>query len=294
MNGKYFFGVFVLLMSLLACQGSIPRDTPGSENLTPVSLTQTVSGDDGGSIPEEHLQSQIIIVMDVSGSMAGFVVPNPPPAELRQILDDIYAVENDPEIKQLEDELDAILDQPVIKNADTALAKASYDRLKYIEDDLGVDIFALVVQIRDLLKERGCEDHAANLVVDEPSVNEALFNLQRACRSVTEPDKNDLRDDIAFLDDPHVQELTAAIDEFTIEYREVIRATDYDEISRTLEQLYKDSGYYDLNKELNQWQRPFPATATALAPTQSATAPTTPPPYASAHPPPPQRDPKSV
>ncbi|MDL1920497.1 VWA domain-containing protein [Chloroflexi bacterium CFX5] len=245
---KKILAVFAaLLLASMACQGSI------KETQTPVVPTDQVSINPQTTFtPPSQTPSQIILVMDVSGSMAGYVIPSPPPDELRELLDKIYAIENDPAIKDLEDELDAILEQPAIKEASAKTSEADYERMTHIQNSFGVDLFDLTLHIEEILIKHNCEEYAARYAIDESSVDEALEYLGGRCGEITQDERNEIADRLDFLDDSTVQELTSRRDDLEQRYYDLLDDTQYYEISDQLDALYDESGYYELSGELDE------------------------------------------
>ena len=199
----------------------------------------------------QPLQPQIILVIDVSGSMAEYVIPDPPPDELRELLDKIYAVENLPEITALEDQLDAILEQPEIKAALFRLEEARFVRLKYIQENLGVDLFDRTIAIETLLEPYQCAYLAASLM-DEASVAAAREYAERECANLPSDVKAQIESQIAYLDDSEVSRLYVQVENLSDEYSQLRKATQYDTINSQLNKLYRENNYYDLTGSLDE------------------------------------------
>lgn len=247
MNKKILAFFAALLSVSMACQSSV------KETQTPAVPTDQVSINPQTAFTSPpQTPSQIILVMDVSGSMAGYVIPSPPPDELRELLDNIYAIENDPEIKGLEDEIDAILEQSAIKEADAKTSEADYERMTYIQNTLGVDLFDLTLHIEEILINHDCEEYVARYAIDESSVDEAMEYLDGRCEEITPGEKNEIADRLDFLNDSTVQELTSKRDELERQYYDLLDTTRYYEISDQLNSLYDGSGYYELSDELDE------------------------------------------
>ncbi len=253
MNKKLLIAFAVLLLVSMACQSYAKPKSAEEENETSIISTSQVSINiETTSTPLPKNPSQIILVMDVSGSMAGYVIPSPPPNELRELLDKIYAIENDSEIKNLEDELDAILEQTEIKEADAKMSEADYERMVYIQNNLGVDLFDLTLHIEEILIKHNCEGYLASYIIDESSVDEAIAYLGDRCEEVSQDEKNETANRLGFLNDSKVQELTSKRDDLEQKYYELLDTTQYYEINDQLDTLYENSGYYELSDELSQ------------------------------------------
>ena len=199
----------------------------------------------------EPLPPQIILVMDISGSMSGRVVPNPPPAELRALLDEIYAAENLPEAKSREDQLKAILEQPEIKTASENLAQAKYDRQTYIQDSLGVNLFDAITQINNQLDPYNCEGVGYRLV-DEGSVYDALQYASNSCGDFPSSVRTEVESLVWFLNDTQVQSQQETIQDLNDVYQNLLTQSGYSRISDELEDLYENSGYYSLTNQLDE------------------------------------------
>lgn len=247
MSKKILAFFAALLLASMACQSSV------KETQTPVVPTDQASINPQTTFtPPTQTPSQIILVMDVSGSMAGYVIPSPPPDELRELLDNIYAIENDPSIKELEDEIDAILEQPAIKEAEAKTSQVDYERMTYIQNSLGVDLFDLTLRIEEILITHNCEEYVARYAIDESSANEAMDYLDASCGGITQDEKNEIANRLDFLNDPTVRELTSKRDELDQQYYDLLDTTRYYEISDQLDALYDQSGYYELSGELGE------------------------------------------
>lgn len=253
MNKKLLTAFAVLLLVSIACQSFAKPKSAKEENETSLISTSQVSINlETTSTPPPQNPSQIILVMDVSGSMAGYVIPSPPPNELRELLDKIYAIENDSEIKKLEDELDAILEQPDIKEADAKMSEVDYERMIYIQNNLGIDLFDLTLDIEKVLIKNNCEEYLARSIIDESSVDEAIEYLGNRCEEVSQDEKNEIANRLDFLNDSNVQELTSKRDDLEQKYYDILDTTQYYEINDQLDTLYENSGYYELSDELGK------------------------------------------
>lgn len=253
MNKKLLTVFVVLLLASMACQSfARPKSVKEENEILLFPANQASINLEITSTPLPQNSSQIILVMDVSGSMASYVIPSPPPNELRELLDKIYAVENDTEIKELEDELDAILEQPDIKEANAKMSEADYQRMIYIQNNLGVDLFDLTLDIEKILIKNGCEEYLARYIIDESSMDGAIEYLGNRCEEISQDEKNEIASHLDFLNDSKVQELTSQRDDLEQKYYDLLNATQYDEINDKLDTLYENSGYYELYDELDK------------------------------------------
>lgn len=253
MNKKQLWAITLLLTLTLACQGLSQPVLVESATFPPPSPVVQFSGEPN-STPnaEAQSQSQIILVIDISGSMASYVIPSPPPEELRNLLDDIYAVENDPDIKVLEDQLDAIRERPEIKEAEDKLSQAEYEKAKYIQDALGVDLFDLTLELQEKLIQQTCQEYLVTGIMGADSTEDATNFLENNCSTMPGSEVNEIANMLAFLNNSQVQELASKAQTLDIEYDELIERTNYEGIERNLESLYDNSGYYNLNEELEK------------------------------------------
>lgn len=253
MNKKLLTVFVMLLLVSMACQSLARPKAAGEENKALFAPANQASINlDVTSTPLPQNSSQIILVMDVSGSMASYVIPSPPPNELRELLDKIYAIENDSEIKKLEDELDAILEQSDLKEADAKMSEADYERMVYIQNNLGIDLFDLTLYIENILIKHDCGEYSARYAIDESSVDEAIEYLGNRCEEISQDEKNEITNRLNFLNNSKVQELTSIRDDLEQKYYELRGTTQYSEINKQLNSLYENSGYYELSDELDK------------------------------------------
>jgi len=241
--------IFILLM--LACRIPALPENPGASNMPTLTPTVVLENSSNTQITDSLSKSQIIIVMDISGSMVTRVIPNPPPSQLSNLLTRINEIEDDPEIKKLSDKLKAILEEPDIKDASEKLSVARYERLQYIQDTMGIDLFDLVNNLEEKLLSYNCQDYLATYMVEAASVKDALGYLESNCPSLLKDKRTEIAAQIRFLDNEALLEKVAGIKKLEAAYNQRLDNTDYSQLDKKRSNLYQQKNYSELSQELD-------------------------------------------
>lgn len=220
------------------------------------SSRQTMAGAEpsAGQIPAVDLpQSQLVLVMDVSGSMSAYVMTEAAPEEVQELYDQINRIRNLPEVVALQAEIDAILESPDIKAAGEKRSASEYARITYIQDELGVNLFDWSSSFMQLMQDASCEPEVyPSEVVGQVSVDLAMRVIQDRCESLSDDTSDEIQRLIAFLDDERVQQMQAEIDALRDEYWDLLEAANYSETSMQLQDIYAEHNYYELSAQWNE------------------------------------------
>jgi hypothetical protein len=207
-----------------------------------------------GEAPSAPLaQSQLVLVIDVSGSMDAYVMTEAAPEEIQELHDQLNRIPNLPEVEALQAEIDAILESPDIKAAGEKRSAFEYARITYIQDELGVNLFDWSTSFMQTMDDSSCEPEVyPSEVLGQESVDHAMSVIQYRCESLSEDTLDDIQHGIAFLDDERVQEMQAEIDALRDEYWDLLEAANYNETSMQLQDIYAEHDYYELSAQWNE------------------------------------------
>jgi uncharacterized protein YegL len=207
------------------------------------------------SSTQEATTPQVILVLDVSGSMSAYVFPEELPEELATLIAQVDAIEDDPEYVRLIQQMDAITEDPEV----VEVYRSWGDAEVAIEDwllDHDFEPYDLISEVDALLEEYGCPDQWGwNIVSDANDAEDVDQYMYYACDyegvTLSEEQRQAIRDLVPYTGDPEYQALQAEEENLYSAYGEALSAKGYDELSDQLYQLRNEQSYWDLQDEID-------------------------------------------
>ncbi len=213
-----------------------------------------VYAQEGGPAEDDPSEEiiQIVLVLDVSQSMEALVPFGEFPAELKDILDKIDAIENDEELNEIKEQLNAIVEDPEVVNArqvwqDTISALDAW----FSENDYGESQAAVMAPIANALRELGCDTSYARWIASALTYTEVNYWIDQACPDVeyTAQDQQDIQNLVLYLGDPGyttLQETSTAAYEA---YFDILEARNYNDLIQQREDILANANYEALLEE---------------------------------------------
>ncbi|MEW6718389.1 MAG: hypothetical protein AB1345_12930 [Chloroflexota bacterium] len=195
--------------------------------------------------PEQVIQ--IVLVLDVSGSMETKVLSGELPAELLALLDQINRVENDADYLRLKAEREAIESDPEVVAAKKAWddSISELDRW-FAEKGYANSLNAKIEEVRNALDALGCDVYLAYAFAAASSSADFRYLFDYACpQGITSEGRQTIIDLVPYVDDPEYQELQQAMDAAFTVYDELLEASNYTELGIQIDELLEDLNYYD-------------------------------------------------
>lgn len=197
---------------------------------------------------------QIVLVLDVSGSMGTAVYTGLVPEDLLTLLLRMDELNNDPQYLGLIDDVEEAENDPAVVEAKAAADEALEELQAWITRDQGVSFRGKRTMITSILVDAGCEGNAAQVIMTASASDKVEFHVDWDCPiGLTTPELvSEIADHVPYLDDPEYQELRDAWQAALLDYDAVLETSGYNSLSQQLEN-YKTSGVYkQVQDEIDQ------------------------------------------
>ncbi len=204
---------------------------------------------------------QIVVVLDVSGSMEDFVFSEEIPAEIRDVIDQIadledqlLAIEADPQLAALEDQIDQAESDPDLVAAEEAFDAASLATRTWLSDQgFGDGLADVYTAVQEGLAELGCNEWLMANIVKSADFEEVDTWLDVACPGVdlSEEQRQSIYDLVPFIDDAEYQALNAAEGQTFAAFDALRIALGISELDLQAFQLREQLGYFDIQDQVN-------------------------------------------
>lgn len=197
---------------------------------------------------------QIVLVLDVSGSMGTAVYTGLVPEDLLTLLLRMDELNNDPQYLGLIDDVEEAENDPAVVEAKAAADEALEELQAWITRDQGVSFRGKRTMITSILVDAGCEGNAAQVIMTASASDKVEFHVDWDCPiGLTTPELvSEIADHVPYLDDPEYQELRDAWQAALLDYDAALETSGYNSLSQQLEN-YKTSGVYkQVQDEIDQ------------------------------------------
>lgn len=197
---------------------------------------------------------QIVLVLDVSGSMDTEVFTGIVPEDLLSLLLRRGEIESDPEFQRLQEQV-----QEAEENPEIAAAKAEWEQARQKLDDwmraeYGRDTSEVSQEVHDLLADAGCDDSMDQAIVTVGNLEQLDFSLNAVCpeEDVTEDLRQGVLDLLPYLDDPEYQELRQEWKAAFESYDDLLEEAGYQSAREQLEDIKTSTGYDEVQEEIDR------------------------------------------
>ncbi len=198
---------------------------------------------------------QIVVVLDVSGSMGDYVLSEDLPLEMQQLRDQIADVEaridaldTDPEVVDLRDQIDLAEADPDFVAATETFDLATAALSEWLDDGGFGSYFDVTDALSGKLDALGCNPFLFSSIISSASFDEADGWVDLACGTVTitDADRTSIYDLVPFLDDPDYQALNQTQMDAYDALDGISRALGLPDLQVQVFQILDAAGYYDL------------------------------------------------
>lgn len=213
---------------------------------------------------------QILVVLDVSGSMGDYVFSEDLPVEIQQVREQIADIEAQrdeidasAEVVALRDHLDQLSQDSDLAAATEAFDTVSADLDAWLAGSGFEGLFETTTALRERLSELGCNEFLFASIVSSATPEDADGWIDMACgAALDEADRPSIHALVPFLADPDYQELNqdqqAAYAAVEVRRDELgLPALEVD-----LYQMLDGVGYYDLDDQLTDLENDLDDLAT--------------------------------
>jgi Mg-chelatase subunit ChlD len=231
-NPLLLLGTFLLLSLLLPAKTMLAAPNPQLKNQT----------------------LQIVLVLDVSGSMSTPVYTGIVPEDLLSLLLRMDQIIQDPEYKDLQDQIKEAENEEAVQEAKENRNQAYEDLTDWIADDQGVSFQEVQADIRTALEEAGCEGNCDRLIATAGSINKILNYLYGDCPLETNEWilLEEIRALMPYLEDPEYLEMRDEWLAANQEYDQALYDSGFTSLSARLETYKQDTGMEDLQDEIDR------------------------------------------
>jgi len=208
--------------------------------LTPQAMFAAPSAQSG---TEEMIQ--IVLVLDVSGSMGTRVYTGIVPEDLLSLLLRMDELRNNSQYIELTEQLEEAEKDPDVAAAKEDWLDAFQELSDWITEEHHISLPGNQAIIRTVLKSASCDDSSDQAISTAGNTEQIEFYLNADCPAgaVTDALLVEVVDLVPYLDDPQYQALREAWQEAYQVYDETLEASGFSSFSQQLED-YKASGEY--------------------------------------------------
>lgn len=197
---------------------------------------------------------QIVLILDVSGSMGTPVYTGIVPEDLLSLLLRLGEITNDSQFIDLNELVNQAADDPELVATKNAWADAFEAMNDWVAAGYEKDITAVQRDVEVVLTSYGCETNVAHAIATAGSTDQIDLYLNAACSpdTVTAELRQEITDQIPYLADPEYLALRETWQEAFRTYDEALETSGYNSASQELEE-YKTSGqYYEIQDEIDR------------------------------------------
>jgi hypothetical protein len=188
---------------------------------------------------------QIVLVMDVSGSMGTPVYSGIVPEDLLSLLLRMDELQNDPQYLELVDQLKEAENDPAVVEVKDVYFESYNSLSDWIVSEYGVSLPGIQAMIRSSLTEAGCEDGSDVPISTAGTTDQIMFYLNADCPYGVNKYTvlSNLQELLPYLNDPEYQERREEWQANFRLYNEALESSGFTSYSQQLEE-YKSSGLF--------------------------------------------------
>ena len=197
---------------------------------------------------------QIVLVLDVSGSMGTPVYSGIVPEDLLSLLLRMDELQNDPEFRELNDQLEEADKHPDVLETKNDWLE-SYDVFTdWITSNQGIVLPGIQSSIRTILNSAGCDDSSDFEIATAGDTEQIDFYIDSACSagSISNQERQEIKDLVPYILDPRYQEPREEWLEAFRLYNEALELSGYESYSQQLEDYKASSNYQEIQDEIDR------------------------------------------
>jgi len=197
---------------------------------------------------------QIVLVLDVSGSMDTEVFTGIVPEDLLSLLLRRGEIESDPEFQRLQEQVQEAEENPEIAEAKAKWEQAAQELDDWMRSEHGQDTSQVSQEIHELLSAAGCDDSMNQSFATVGSLDQLDFSLNAACPegTITDDLRQEVIDLLPYLDDSTYQELRQDWKAAFESYDGLLEEGGYKSARQQLEDIKTSTGYDEVQAEIDR------------------------------------------
>lgn len=197
---------------------------------------------------------QILLVLDVSGSMSTPVYTGLVPQDLLSLLLELDGITQDPEYLQLQDQIQEAENDQAVLEAKQNQTQAYQNLSEWIEDDQEASLQHIQGEIRARLEEAECETGSANLISTAGSSESIMSYLYKDCPTATNKWTlvEDLLDLVPYLNNRDYKDLKDEWLAANQEYEAALYISGYATFAARLETYKQETGMEEIQAEIDR------------------------------------------
>ena len=205
--------------------------------------------------PQQDLQDlQIVLVLDVSGSMSTPVYTGIVPEDLLSMLLQMDEITQDPNYLDLQEKVEGASNEEAVQEA-KELRSQAYDNLSdWIADDQGISLRDIQNEIRDKLEGADCETTNDKLIATADTSDKIMTYLYRDCPASTNKWTlvEELLELVPYLNKLEYKQLRGEWLAANQDYEEALYTSGYTTYSARLEAYKQETGMEELQAEIDR------------------------------------------
>lgn len=226
------FGIFLILSLLL----------PGKTMLAapnPQGTTSTI---------------QIVLVLDVSGSMSTPVYSGIVPDDLLALLLQMDEIIHDPEYVELQDQIKEAENDPAVLAAKEKEYQAFEDMSDWIGESQEFSLPEIQADIRTILQDAGCEGTRDRLIATADTSDKILTYLYRDCPPTTNVWTviEEIMDQMPYMNDPDFKDLREEWFTANREYAQALEDSGHTSLTESLDAYKQTTGMLEIQDEIDR------------------------------------------
>ena len=202
----------------------------------------------------EDQDIQIVLVLDVSGSMSTPVYTGIVPEDLLSLLLRMNELNDDPDYIDLQNQLKDAEKDEAAQEAKEAYFEALSDLHGWIEGHTGISMEGLEAVIRTTLEEAECDTRSAGLIATADTDNQIMNYLLADCPATTNKWTvlANLIEQVPYITDPDYKALRQGWQAAIRAYDQALEDSGYTSLSDQLEAYKRNTGIAELQDEIDK------------------------------------------
>ena len=205
-------------------------------------------------LPQQNNQPiQIVLVLDVSGSMSSPVYTGIVPEDLLSLLLRMDELTKAPEYLDLQDQIEETEGDEAVQEAKDKRNQAYEDLSDWIGGNQEISLQEVQAVIRTRLEEAGCVSTSDGLIATAGTTDKIMFYLYGDCPPSTNKWTvlEDLIELVPYLNDPEYQDLREEWLAANRDYDQALEDSGYTSLSESLEAYKQNTGMKDIREEID-------------------------------------------
>jgi Mg-chelatase subunit ChlD len=197
---------------------------------------------------------QIVLVLDVSGSMGTPVFSGIVPEDLLSLLLRMRAIQNDPDNIRLNETIEAAREDPAVAAAEKEWTDAFGAMSEWVAAEYGQSIPEVRNKVRVALEAAGCQGYMDQAIATAGTADQIEFSLNTVCPTgaITTELRQTIDDLTAYIPDSEYRSLRQAWIEASGRYDEALEAAGFPSAQEQLDDYRAGVGFENIRDEIDR------------------------------------------